>query len=349
MAVGGKVTLSEIARRADTSTMAVSVVLNGARSNTRVSETTRHRILSIAAELNYSPNAMAQGLKRQRAQTVGVLFSWAGSRAVHDLYSATVLDGIMNAAGGAGYHVLLYSQPWRGVAESGALFTDRRADGVIVVAPRDDSDVTPGLIGLGLKIALLSSVTDVTGVPSVNIDNRAGIRLALDHLKELGHERIAYAGHAANRYSMRERYEAYRDWMAENGFACPDDYVITGLNRPDAEDNRGDWERLFRHPNCPTAICATNDDVAVRILEVARANGISVPDQLSVTGFDDILVASLTVPKLTTVRQPLFDMGRHVAQLLIASVEGRADETPTQVIVPPELIRRDSTAPPAAR
>jgi len=148
MRSNGRTTLKEIAQRAETSTMAVSVVLNGARSNTRVSEDTRRRIQEIAADLNYSPNAMAQGLRRRRTNTLGVLFNWAGSRAIHDLFSMAVLDGIVDGAANAGYHILLYTKPWQNASVSSSVFSDGRTDGVLVIAPRESSDVVPGLVAL---------------------------------------------------------------------------------------------------------------------------------------------------------------------------------------------------------
>jgi DNA-binding LacI/PurR family transcriptional regulator len=144
-----RITLREIALRAETSTMAVSVVLNGARSNTRVSEATRHRILTVAKGLNYTPNAVAQGLKRQRTNTLGVLFNWAGSESIHNLYSVAVLDGIVAGAAEAGYHILLYTEKWRGGPASASAFSDQRTDGIVVVAPDEHSDVVPGLVHLG--------------------------------------------------------------------------------------------------------------------------------------------------------------------------------------------------------
>jgi DNA-binding LacI/PurR family transcriptional regulator len=177
-----RITLKEIAKRAETSTMAVSVVLNGARSNTRVSDSTRHRILDIASGMNYTPNAMARGLKRQRTNTIGVLFNWAGGSAIHNLYSVAILDGIVAGAATAGYHVLLYTESWRNAAVSSAAFADQRTDGVIVIAPNEDSDVISGLVELGLSVSLVSSVTAVEGVPYITIDNRIGVTLALDHL-----------------------------------------------------------------------------------------------------------------------------------------------------------------------
>ena len=337
-----RITLREIAHRAETSTMAVSVVLNGARSNTRVSEATRHRILAVAKGLNYTPNAMAQGLKRQRTNTVGVLFNWAGSKSIHNMYSVAVLDGIVAGAAEAGYHILLYTEKWRSAAVSATAFSGQRTDGIVVVAPDERSDVVPGLVDLGLKVALVSSSTPVEGVPYLTIDNRAGVGLALDHLYDLGHRHIAYLGHGRTRHNTRERFEAYRDWMTAHDLPTPDlEFLADQI--PDQEEEG--LRRCLSGPDRPTAILAFNDDVAVKVLEVARSLGIALPNELSVVGIDDVLVASLTVPRLTTVRQPLFEMGRQAARLLIGRIEGTDTDTfkPDHVL-PPELIVRDSTA-----
>ena len=328
--------------------MAVSVVLNGARSNTRVSDGTRRRILDIAADLNYSPNAMAQGLKRQRANTIGILFNWAGPHAVHDLYSVAVLDGVVAEAGEAGYHILLYTAPWRDAAASSSAFSDRRTDGVVVVAPRDPSDVIPGLTTLGLPVAIVSSMTAIKGVPFVDVDNCAGVTLALEHLTGLGHTRIAYAGYGHDRHSMRERFETFRRWMSENDSPTPDAWAMTHLSPGRGGENSPIIEALLRQKDRPTAIFAATDDLAAEILQVAQRLNIALPEELSVVGFDDLLVASLTTPKLTTIRQPLFDMGRQAARLLIARIEGREEENsgPAHIFAP-ELIVRSSTAVPA--
>ena len=348
----GRVTLSEIARRAKTNTTAVSVVLNGARSNTRVSEEMRGRIREIAAELNYSPNALAQGLKRQRANTIGVLFNWAGARALNNLFSAAVLDGIVAGAAAAGYRVLLYTEPWHNADISSAAFLDRRADGVIVVAPRDHSDVISGLVKLEVPVALLSSVTDIPGVPFANGDNRQGVTLALDHLAGLGHTRIAYVSHALDRFNMRDRYRSFRGWLAEHSLTTPEEYTVLMQATDSRVANTARIAALLHLPQPPTAVFAANDDMAADVLEAARHAGITVPEQLSVVGFDDVLIASLTVPKLTTIRQPLFEMGQQAVHLLVARIEGKnekkgedsMDAPAASYIGPPELIIRASTA-----
>ncbi len=348
MGSGGRVTLSEVARRAGTSTMAVSVTLNGARSNTRVSDATRSRILEIARDLNYTPNAMARSLKRQRTNTIGVLFNWAGSRAIHNQYSVGVLDGVVEGAGAAGYHVLLYTESWKDAETSTAVFADRRTDGVIVVAPSDDSDVVSGLVDLGIPIALVSSASTIANVPYVTIDNARGVRLALNHLAELGHTRIAYVGQGLNRHNLRERHAAFRAGMFERGFALPGEYVLPHM-KPHAASNVDSLAHLLRLPNRPTAIFAANDDLAAEVMDSARAARLRIPEDVSVVGFDDILTASLTVPKLTTVRQPLIEIGAEAVRQLIRRINReQAHEHATEAfhVFAPELIVRASTAAP---
>jgi len=347
MAKSTRITLTEVARQAGTSPMAVSVVLNGARSNTRVSDATRRRIVEVASGLNYSPNAMAQGLKRQRTGTIGVLFNWAGTHTVHDLFSTALLDGIVAGAAAAGYHILLYTKPWRDAATSSPLFSDRRTDGVIVVAPDETSDVVPGLSALGLPIILLSSATDVPSVQYVKTDNTFGVSLALDHLWDLGHKRIAFASQGQARHSMWERSEAYATWMARHSLPVPNGYALGDLDMGHDAGNVSRLKGMLSLPDRPTAVFAATDDLAVEVLEAALSVGLTVPEQLSVVGFDDILLASLTVPKLTTIRQPLHEMGLQSTHLLIATIEGREKtlDEPACHITVPELIVRASTAP----
>jgi LacI family transcriptional regulator len=327
--------------------MAVSVVLNGARSNTRVSDATRRRILTIAADLNYAPNAMARSLKRQRTNTIGVLFTWAGHRTIHNMYSVTVLDGIVEGAAAAGYHVLLYTQRWHNAEVSTIGFSDHRADGVVVVAPRENSDVVSGLTALGLRTALVSSVSEIPDIPSVDVDNRAGIRLAMEHLWKLGHTNIGYVGYGTDRHSMRERIETFHREMTAYKLPVHESHVRADLH-PSLES--ASILSILQLSDRPTALIAANDDLAAVVIDCARQIGISVPEQLSVIGFDDILVASLTTPKLTTIRQPLFEMGRQAASLLIESIEGRGEaQTDFAHIFMPELIVRESTASPCPR
>jgi LacI family transcriptional regulator len=349
---GGAANLRQVAARAGVSVSAASAVLNAPQANTRISEETRRRILGVAAELNYTPNAVARGLKQRRTQTVGVLFGWSGQRALRSQYSVSMLDGVVEGAGDSGYHVLLYTKRWHDAAAAAAAFADQRTDGVVVVAPPDDPDSVPTLIAGGRPVVVVSSVPGLPDVPYVTIDNREGAAIALEHLRSLGHTRIAYATTARNRHSLRLRYDAYRSWMAERGLAVPDAHVLDAL--PASDGTPDDLPRrvaaLMRLPagERPTALFAATDDLAARILDALRGAGFAAPGDLSVVGFDDVPVASLTTPKLTTVHQPLFEMGRLAARLLVARIEGREEATggPAHVLNPQLVVRESTTAPP---
>ena len=347
MAKSSRVTLTEVARQSGTSPMAVSVVLNGARSNTRVSAATRSRILAVASELNYSANAMAQGLKRQRSNTIGVLFSWAGTTTLHSPFSMAVLDGIVAGAAAENYHILLYTEGWQNAAESSKLFSNKRSDGVILVAPLENSDVVPGFIAMNVPVVLLSSATRLPGVDFVQLDNQHGVLLALDHLHALGHARIAYVGNGHERYSIRERFDTYCDWMRQHHLPIQDNYIIKDLNADSNADRVSRIAQWLRQPNLPSAIFAVTDEIAAEVLEAARSIGLSVPEQLSVVGFDDSVVASLTVPKLTTIHYPVFEMSQYATHLLINSIENEHEDARKHEghITVPTLVVRESTAP----
>jgi LacI family transcriptional regulator len=326
--------------------MAVSVVLNGARSNTRVSEATRTRIMDVASGLNYSPNAMAQSLKRQKTNTLGVLFGWAGRTALNNIFSMVLLDGIVAGASTAGYQILLYTQRWENAAVSSSKFSDWRTDGVILISPNEHSDVVSGLSDLGVPVVVLSSFTDVPGIPFIDVDNRRGVKLALDHLWELGHRRIACLGHTRVRFNMRERFDAYREWMADHEMPINSRLVVDGLDVIPPAEQAERISELLKMYEAPTAVFAFTDDLATVAIDVAHSLGLTVPGDLSVVGFDDALGRSLTVPKLTTIRQPLTAMGEEAARILVEQIanKGAREGDPDKHIIAPTLIVRESTA-----
>ncbi|MBC8143125.1 MAG: LacI family DNA-binding transcriptional regulator [Armatimonadetes bacterium] len=340
-----RVTLSEIAKQSGTHVMAVSVVLNGAKSNTRVSDTTRKRIQEVASTLNYVPNANARGLRRQHTNTIGVLFNWAGSSTIHSLYSVAVLEGIVDGAATAGYHILLYTEAWKNARASAAGFADSRTDGVVLVAPDEASDIVPAFVSLELPIVLVSSASVIPGVPYVTIDNSNVIALAMEHLTALGHTRIAYIGGGTGRHNMRERFEGFQRWMRSRNLPLPPHYLLGDLDPGESDVNTTALSGLLGVAEPPTAVLASNDDLAIQMMQVARSRGVSVPEQLSVVGVDDILAAALTTPKLTTVRQPLFEMGNQAARILTDTIEGRENANAANVIAPTLVVRESTAAP----
>lgn len=339
-------TLSDVARSAGVSPFTVSVVLNGARSNTRVSEATRQRIFETAAALRYHPNGVARNLARRRTNTLGVFVGVVESAvALGNPYASGVLQGIVTRAAASGYDVLLYTEHWQDAARSAARFRDRRSDGVILIAPLTDTDILEGLASLDIPLAAVSPAQEHTpaSVSCADVDNVRGVHMAVEHLLSLGHRRIAHLTGDANLASVHIRRTAFLDAMARADIATPPEYVVACTY--DAHTIPQVVPALLSLPHRPTAIVAGNDNLAIAAMDAAQQAGVSVPEELSVVGFDDIASASLVTPKLTTVRQPLGEIGRAVADSLIRELEGETDGAEKVRLIEPELIVRCSTAP----
>jgi LacI family transcriptional regulator len=335
-------TIYDVARESGFSLATISNVLNnGARP---VKPETRVRILAAMERLNYHPSAFARGLARQRAQTLGVLFGVVEPAAVIlNAYSAAVLQGVLTACAETGYNVLHYTTPWVDSATSLAEFRDRRSDGVIVVAPPTDSDLMPALATLELPIVAISWPPDRGAIPTVDADDRIGARLVTRHLLDLGHRRIAHLMGHANLLSAVTRRDVFLEEMRAAGCPPPPEYVLPGqYATASGYDNA---QRLLTLPAPPTAIFAGNDEIAFGVIEAARRRHVRIPEDLSLAGYDDRPPAAIISPRLTTVRQPFVQIGEQAVRVLRERIDN--PEAPVAAhLLTPELIVRDSTAPP---
>lgn len=356
-------TIRDVARESGVSVATVSYVLNDGPRPVR--RETRDRVLAAMSRLEYHPSALARGMVRRRLHTLGVLFGGLEPAVVTNPYAAAVLQGIFTAAADLGFNVTLFTQPWRDARLSAAAFRDRRTDGVLVVAPFTDTDMVVGLAALGIPLIVVSSPAPAHGAPAVpwvDVDNRAGGRLAGEHLLGLGHRRIAYVGGEGGHASVPLRLEGLQDALGAAGVPLPPEYVTCGEYHAEAVEERA--ERLFALPTPPTAVFVGNDQMGVYLLRWAARRGLRVPGDLSVVGFDDVPLAANAVPPLTTVRQPLALLGERATHRLVKRIEaderGRravrrgqssADEGPQGQagevgdVVAPALVVRASTGP----
>lgn len=337
-------TIRDVAKICGVSTATVSNVLNNA--DRPVHPRTRERVMEAARRMNYHPNAMARGLTGRRLDTIGVHFGGIEPEVITNPYASLVLQGILTTASQRGYNVTLWTKRWHSAAESAAAFRDRRADGYILVAPTLDSDMVSGLADLELPLVVISSQEVPQGVPFVDVDNHAGLRIATEHMIALGHTRIAHMSGDEQQPSVADRRAGYLSAMAAAGLPVPPEYLVTSWYM--VEESKEDARRLLSLPDRPTAIVTGSDHIAHGILKVAREMGIRVPEELSVTGFDDLPSASMVEPPLTTVRQPLVEIGQHAARLLLDDIEEVEPEAPgdRSHLAEPVLIVRGSSAPP---
>lgn len=337
--------ITEVARLAGVSVATASRVVSEA--DYPVSAATRERVLDAARALDYVPNELARGLLRQRIPVVGVI--------VHDItdpYFSEVVRGVEDAASPAGYLVVTCSSERDPDRERSyvRLLRSMRAAAVIFAGSGLDDPVLAeelpkhlaAIRGAGAAVVHLSP--HALGEPEVRVDNAGGIAAMVAALVGLGHRRIAFLAGPQSLHVARHRLAGYRRGLAEAGIA-PDERLVVRTTF-DREGGVRAVDALLAGDAPFTAVCCSNDLLALGALERLGERGIDVPRDVSVAGFDDISVAALTSPPLSTVRLPLREMGRrgfeHAARVI-------AGEPAEPVVMPTEVVLRGSTAaaPPA--
>jgi DNA-binding LacI/PurR family transcriptional regulator len=338
------VTLRDVALESRVSITTVSRILNGRESGVPIRDETRQRVLAVAAELGYKPNLLARGLRGSSSSLLGVI-----ARDIGDPFHIQILRGINAVAQQREYRLFLGHVDYRpDVALTyGSMFERSHADGIIIIGDIEGGDATLEVFAQQHRHVL--GVTDRTTrrqIPGVYGDSVAGTRLALDHLWGLGHRSIVCVSDSRT-YDGRLRIDLYEKYLHDHGAGAHiRSYITDQEPGPAYEVGR----RLFAELQgaaAPTAIYATSDAIAIGLMRAAFEAGVSIPDHVSIVGFDDIDHAEFTIPPLTTVSQDGEEMGRVAAGLLLEMVEqGRNRSEVSDVVLEPRLVIRQSTAPP---
>src|SRR3954454_11920003 len=320
-----RTTIRELARLSGVSIGTVSRALNG---YTDVRPETRERIVRLAEELDYTPSASARTLVTQRSHVVGVfLDTGEGHPDLQHPFFHEVLVGVQETAGAQGFDLLLFAteQPGNGYGRHNYVKRCRHhnVDGVILMGvDHNDEEVrrlTASTIPtIGVDVQLTGRATSY-----VCSDNLAGGALAVDHLARQGHRRIAVIPGPTDTLAGNERLKGYRQGLREAGLAFRDEYVTEGDFYVDSGHQAA--AQLLDGDEPPTAIVAASDLMAVGAIRAAAERGLAVPRDLSVVGFDDILLAAHLQPGLTTLRQDKAGLGAAAARALLALI-GVADD-----------------------
>ena len=324
-------TISDVAAQAGVSIKTVSRVLNNERY---VREDTRARVNAAVAALDYQPSLAARSLGGRRSFQIGVVYDNPNPYYAHELQA-----GIRERAAADG--VRLIAQPYdRGAAglaaEIGALINATQVDGLILTPPvTDRRDVLDLLVARAVPVVRVQPGSDVDATPSAAIDNVAAAHAMTARLIALGHRRIGFVGGPADYAVSGERERGFHAALAAAGLAGDEDLIQAG----DFGFDSGVAAAVSLIPAGVTAIFAGSDAMAAGVLAEAHRRGLSLPRDLSVAGFDDSALASSVWPPLTTVRQPLRDLGWHAADLLLGEREGE-----TRRLLPFEIVERGSTA-----
>jgi len=331
--------IKDIARLARVSHPTVSRAL---QNSPLVNAQTAAKIRRIADETGYRASAVARGLVTRRTRTIGLVVT-----TVDDPFAGEVTCGVEQAANDHGYAVFLASSnadPERERKVVQAL-AERRVDGIIVTSSRVGALYLPLLEELNVPIMLVNDQHPGEFVHSVLIENEAGSRAAVEHLIALGHRRIAYIGDRLGYQTEAERLAGYKEALRRAGIESSAALVREGDGRAEAAIAAVD--ELLRSAAPPTAFCCYNDMTALGAMRAIRARGLRVPEDVSVTGFDDLFFAAYLEPPLTTVRQPMRRMGQLAMGNLLKLMAG--EESVAQSKVEAELIVRASTGPARTR
>ncbi len=331
-----QISIKDVARAAQVSHPTVSRAL---RHSPLVNLETAERIRQVASRMGYQPNAVARGLVTKKTGTIGVVVT-----TIADPFIAEVVSGIEEIANDHGYSVFLANSNADPAREIKVVqsFQERRVDGILVAASRVGALYVPLLSKLRVPIVLINNQHPDEFVHSVLIDNYPASIKAVQHLVELGHKRIAYMGDQFGFHSDTERFAGYRQALTLADYPFLPELVVHGDGKPEGGGQA--MEKLLALPAPPTAVFCYNDMSAIGALSRIRANGLRVPTDISLVGFDDLFIASYVEPPLTTVRQPEQPMGRMAMELMLKLLSGGQHET--VIKMQGELVVRASTGPP---
>ena len=329
--------IKDIARLARVSHPTVSRAL---QNSPLVNAETAAKIRKIAEDAGYRVSAVARGLVTRRTRTIGLVVT-----TVDDPFASEVTSGIEEIANDRLYAVILansHADPERERRVVQEL-AERRVDGIIVTSSRVGALYLPLLKELEVPIVLVNDQYPGEFVHSVMIANREGTRAATEHLIGLGHRRIAYLGDRNGYQSDAERLAGYKEALAQAGIGFAPELVVEGDGMPEAAIEAMDALLQLKHP--PSAVVCYNDMSALGAMRAIRARGLRVPDDVSVTGFDDLFFAAYLTPALTTVRQPMRRMGQMAMENLFKLMSGLTSgpDSVAQIRVEAELIVRGST------
>jgi LacI family transcriptional regulator len=338
----GIANIREVAKQSGVSVSTVSRVFN---EYDDVSPTTRERVLEVARRLDYAPSAAARTLVKQRSQLIGVvLFTGYEHPDIHHPFFQEVLVGLKHGIGELGYDLLLFATEQPGSSRGRPHSYLRRArqhnvDGIVVMGvDRDDPEVEK-LVRADLPVIAVDLDVVHEHTSFVASDNIGGARLAVRHLHSLGHTRIATIAGPSSTKPGADRTLGFRAEMRELGLKIPARYEVEGDFYPESGEHA--MRSLLALKERPTAVFAAADMMAIGAIRTLRAAGLSAPDDVAVVGFDDIRVAELVSPPLTTIRQDMVGIGLAAGRALVEQIENPG-VTPPVLTLPVELVVRGS-------
>lgn len=331
-------TINDVASAAGVSKGAVSFALN---NRPGISPATRARILAVAEELGWTPSSRARALSVSKALAVGLVLARPPEVLRADAFFPSFIAGLETVLSEHGHALLLQVAEHDDASAYRRLAAEGRVDGVLVTDLRVDDPRPEQLTTLGLPAVVIGPALGRTYGPVLGVDDAPGVRAAVEHLVGLGHRHIAHVSGPDVMVHARSRRRAWADALAEAGL--PEGPCIEADFS--AESGADATRELLDLPEPPTAIVFANDLMAMAGLSVALSRGVSVPHDLSVTGYDDMEIAAHLQPPLTSVSTDVVAWGRAAATRLLELIDER-EQTPVDLPAPRLVVRGSTAAPP---
>jgi LacI family transcriptional regulator len=342
------VNLKMLAEHLKLSQTTISLVLNDSPSAKSIPPATRKRVRDAAERLNYRPNYFARSLRQSRSMSVGVL-----APDLSEGYFTRVMSGVVEELTAAHYFYFTACHDWKPelIEKYPHMLVERAVDGFLLLNTPVEQ------ISIPVPVVAISAHSGAANVTNIVLDHHLAVEQALTHLHALGHRRIAFMRGPRAIPDSEFRWEAIQQVAREIGLKLDPALVIridsagwsmkTGYHPMAPEIGYKPMQTLLKKTRDFTAIFCFNDIAAIGAIRALKDAGLSVPGDVSVVGFDDIQSAAFATPSLTTVRQPLTEMGKRGAQVLLERIADREKEFPAQIVMKPELMVRESTGPAA--
>lgn len=330
-----KVTIGDVAKKANVSKTTVSRILNENYAHT--TSETREKVLMAIKELEYRPNALAKGLKSMRTNVIGIMLS-----NLKNPFWSTVLEGVEDTCREMGYNLMICNSNENPEMEEEFIkeFQMRQVDGVIINPTCKNPELYDKLIAQNYPMVIVNRRIQNENAYGVVVDNVKGAYTAVNHLLKYGRKRVAVSLYKNPFVSTwKERLEGYKKAMLANGFTEAD-YIIMELE--EGKDQNECIKRFLRkHPEID-AVFSTNTMVTLEVIGAIKDMNLNIPEQIAIVSYDETIWSKYIDPPLTTIRQPGYQMGQRAAQNLIDLFQTKNKPLPSMVVLDPELIVRIS-------
>jgi DNA-binding LacI/PurR family transcriptional regulator len=335
-----RTTINDVAKAACVGKVTVSYVLNGRAGEVGISRETSERVMAVARQLDYRPNAVARMLARSRSEAIAVVFQHAHYFSATSGFLSEAMRGVCEECVQLGLDVMLHTKPARDPREEADALSDGRVDGVLML--RDEEDPTlAALVDRGFPVVLFFCRSNDPAMPYIDCDNFAGGKIAANYLISLGHRSIGMVVGAAKSVDSSDRFQGFRSSMEAAGLAVQP-ANIARIEGPYA--SAAELVAMLSRPDRPSALFVWSDDVAFECMRTVRELGLRIPEDISLVGFDSTAACDRVDPPLTSIHQPITEMARMAARNLKSLLENGSEPT-QQIVFPPHLDERRSAAP----